>query len=203
MASMLQPEKTIGLERSKSFLSAVQARSRIPSVSFVEHDVTKMPLPSGGNADLIYARFLLAHLPNPERVVVDWATQLQPGGLLLEEVEWIWTEHPVFDTYIGIVAKMMANRGNELYVGLRLNTICEKEGLRRHLSRVAQLRPTTGQAARMFSMNLPNWRNEPFVRANYTDGEIDYLATELSKLSVSRTEGEIGWGLRHIAIERT
>jgi hypothetical protein len=52
-------------------------------------------------------------------------------------------------------------------------------------------------------MNLPNWRDEPFVRANYTDGEIDYLATELSKLSVSRTEGEIGWRLRQIAIERT
>jgi len=41
---------------------------------------------------VIYARFLLAHLPEPGVLAHAWAGELAPGGLLiLEEVEWIRT----------------------------------------------------------------------------------------------------------------
>ncbi len=172
-------------------------------MSFVEHDVTRMPLPLRDPA-LIFARFLLSHLPRPETSVVDWATQLRPSGLLLiEEVKWIRTEHPVLGTYLEIVEAMLADRGHELYVGARLDAIGEDDGWRRRSSRVVRLRPNTAQAARMFWLNLASWRGDPFVRATYSGEKIDALEAGLSELSASQGEGEIVWGLRQIVIERT
>lgn len=100
IAEVLEPDQVVGVERSANFLSKAQASAQ-EGISFVEHDVTQMPLPHGGEADLIYTRMLLFHLTNPEGAVTDWLAQLAPGGLLLlEEVEQIETEHPVFRAYL-------------------------------------------------------------------------------------------------------
>lgn len=203
IADTLGPTETVGIEVSVAFLSAARATTQDNSVSFIEHDVTKMPLPLGG-VDLIFARFLLAHLPRPEAAVTDWVTQLRPGGLLLlEEVEWIRTEHPVLGVYLKILEAMMANRGNELYIGARLDAIGDEDSRKRRSSRVVRLRPTTGQVARMFSMNLANWRDDTFVRATYSGEKINHLEAGLSELTASQSKEEISWGLRQIVIERT
>jgi trans-aconitate 2-methyltransferase len=201
IAEVLRPDRVVGVERSASFLSRARANAR-EGISFVEHDVTRMPLPHSGEADLIYARMVLSHLPNPEGAVTDWLAQLAPGGLLLlDEVERIETGQPIFRAYLGILAEMMAHHGQELYVGPRLDAA--SEGLDRRMSRVAPATPTTAHVARMFSMNLANWRENKFVRANHSAEELDRLAADLSELTDSCDTGEIRWGLRQIAIEKT
>ena len=201
MAGVLRPDRTIGVERSASLLS--KARVAVPEeVSFVRHDVTRAPLPHGGDADLIYARLLLSHLPDPEGAVKDWLAQLAPGGLLLlDEVERIETGQPVFREYLGVLSRMMAHQGQQLYVGPHLETITEGPECR--ISRVVPSSSTTAHVARMFSINLANWRSNGFVRANYTEEELDRLAAGLAELTTSENAGEIRWGMRQIAIERT
>lgn len=200
IAEVLDPERVVGIERSEVSLS--KARAGAPEgVSFVDHDVTRMPLPHSGEADLIHARLLLAHLPRPEAVVADWLGQLAPGGLLLlEEVERIETEHRVFREYLELLARMMAHHGQDLYIGSRLDACTG--GPRRRMSRVAPMHPTTGQAAGMFSMNLANWRQNEFVKEHYAEKEIDRLANELADLLPSQDRVKIHWGLRQIALTR-
>jgi SAM-dependent methyltransferase len=196
----LRPHRVVGVERSANFLSKahVAASERI---SFVRHDVTRMPLPHGGEADLIYARLLLSHLPDPEEVAKDWLAQLAPGGLLLlDEVERIETGQPVFREYLRILARMMAHHSQELYVGSRLKATTE--GPERRISRLTPASPTTAHVARMFSINLANWRENRFVRANHPAAELDRLAAGLSGLTASRAMGEIRWMMRQIAVER-
>jgi hypothetical protein len=82
---------------------------------------------------------------------------------LLEEVEWIRTTDPVFETYLEILAAMLGRRGNKLYVGPLLETIPDPVGPRRRSSQIATIAPSSWQAARMFLMNLRVWRDEPFV----------------------------------------
>ncbi|MDP8952611.1 MAG: class I SAM-dependent methyltransferase [Actinomycetota bacterium] len=203
IADTLEPEKTVGIETSAVFLSAARASTQGSGVSFVEHDATRMPLPLR-DPDLVYARFLLSHPPRPAASVADWVTQPRPGGLLLlEEVEWIRTEHPVLGACLEIVEAMLADRGHALYVGPRLNAIGEEDGRRRRSSRVDRPRPSAGQAARMFSMSLANWRAEPFVRSTYSSETMERVEAGLSELSTSQGEEEILWGLRQIVIERT
>ena len=74
---VLRPDRVVGVDRSASLLSKARATSR-EEISFVAHDVTRMPLPHGGEADLVYARLLLSHLPDPEGAVKDWLAQLAP-----------------------------------------------------------------------------------------------------------------------------
>lgn len=200
VAEVLRPDRVVGVERSANLFSKAEATAR-EGISYVNHDVTRMPLPHGGEADLIYARLLLSHLPDPEGAVTDWLAQLAPGGmLLLDEVERIETVQPVFREYLGILARMMAHHGQELYVGPRLNA---PEGPERRISRIAPASATTAHAARMFSINLGKWRGNGFVRANHSAEELDRLAAGLSGLTDSRDTGEIRWGMRQIAIERT
>ena len=105
----------------------------------------------------------------------------------------------MFRAYLEILTEMMAHHGQELYVGPRLDAVTEGPG--RQVSRVAGATPTMAHAAKMFSMNLANWREDGFVRANHPAEELDRLAADLSDLTASRERGEIQWGLRQIALE--
>jgi ubiquinone/menaquinone biosynthesis C-methylase UbiE len=200
IAEVLGSRRVVGIEHSEGFLSKARSGT-LEGVSFIGGDVTQIPLLHGGEADLIHARLLLAHLPQPETIVEDWLAQLVPGGLLLlQEVERIETEHRVFRDYLEILEQMMVHYGQELYIGPRLDVFTE--GPRRRMSRVTPVHPTTGQAAGMFSMNLANWRENEFVKNHHSKEKIDRLANELSDLLLSQAREEIRWGLRQIVLSK-
>ena len=69
-------------------------------------------------------------------------------------------------------------------------------------NRTAEVRPSTGQAARMFSMNMPNWRHDPYVDATYPQGEMERLAAELDRLTGNAEKGRIVWQMRQISLRR-
>ena len=153
--------------------------------------------------DLIYARSLASHLPEPERAISCWAKELKAGGLLLvEEVESISTLVATFEQYLKIVSGMLARHGNELFVGSRLATARWDDGLRAEVDRTAEAHPSTGQAARMFSTNLPNWRHDPYVEANHPPDKLERLDAELDRLTGSAEKGQIVWRLHQISLRR-
>jgi ubiquinone/menaquinone biosynthesis C-methylase UbiE len=89
-------------------------------VRFVHADVATPPLPEAPS-DLVFARFVLSHLPARGVVLRGWLDALAPGGVLaVEEVDRIDTDDPVFAEYLGITSGLMADRGGELYVGSEL-----------------------------------------------------------------------------------
>lgn len=201
LAEALRPRRVVGLDLARSFLELARSTAT-DSVSFVEHDVTTVPFPTGP-VDLIYCRFLLSHLVSPKAQLANWATQLRPGGLLLiDEVEEIHTKNPVFAAYLEIVEAMLDYQGNRLYVGPFLHTTPDAMGLRRRSSRVAALAPPTRQAAEIFLLNLQVWRHGSFVRTYYQDETIDRLESRLARLGESEASDEIAWGLRQIVYQR-
>jgi trans-aconitate 2-methyltransferase len=202
IAEVLRPRHTIGMDSSTSFVSLARPNAT-DAISFVEHDVTTVPFPTA-TADLIYCRFLLSHVVNPQRQVQRWSTHLRRNGiLLLDEVEWIRTTDPVFDTYLEMVAAMLERQGNELYVGPLLEAMPAPVGLQRKSSKLATLVPAACQAAKMFLMNLRVWRDEPFVRESYGERTLSNLESDLVTLAESRrSPGEIVWGLRQLAYQR-
>lgn len=89
---------------------------------------------------------LLTHLRDPISVLERWETQLRPKGLLLvEEVEWIQTEHPLLHRYLEIQAALLRQQANELYIGLRLQQYQVNDQLKRRLSRVYHLPVSTAR----------------------------------------------------------
>lgn len=203
LAETLPCRRVVGLDSSRSFIEAASATAT-PAVSFALHDVTALPLPVDG-IELIYGRFLLTHLPRPGELVAGWIGALRPGGLLLlEEPEWIEAEMPAFSTYLDIVAAMLRDRSSELYLGPVLDGLDVRPKAARRLSRVMTHVVANRDAATLFSMNLPTWRESAFVRSQVPPAEIDDLHAEL--LDIARqpgAESSITWGLRQIAFERT
>ena len=75
---------------------------------------------------------------------------MRPGGLLLmEEVEWIETNHAVLRPYIDIVGALLQHQSHDPYVGRRLETLESPDTLVRRMSDVRRLRVTNQHAAAM------------------------------------------------------
>ena len=87
LAELVGPEgHVVGLDASAAQLA--QARERMPAdgtnVRFVEASATDSGLPPA-SFDLVYCRFLLLHLPEPDRALREMGALLKPNGILVCE----------------------------------------------------------------------------------------------------------------------
>lgn len=195
VADALRPERTVGLDRSGPFLDRAR-RGAPPRVEFMEHDVFVTPFPIGP-ADVIFARLLLAHLPDRPEVAARWTTQLAPGGvLLLDEIEELQTDEPAFQEYLPIAIEVVERSGGRLLAGPELGARSEPPGTQRIWDDVVVLDVTAAQVAPIFVMNLQ-------VLAER--GEIEprpRLERDLEAIA-ERGGGSIEWRIRQIALRRT
>ncbi len=205
LASWINPVECIGLDNSDYFILRAQKLSEnYSAIKYKLHDVTKIPFPAK-KADLIYARFLLTHLKNPVMCMKKWSTQLNPGGMLLiEETEYIKTNVPVFLKYLAVVESMLNSNKNLLYVGKLLDDSCYEPEFSEKFSEIRKVSAAVKDAAEIFLLNIPSWKNNGFVRENYADNEIKEIEDEISKLlSTGERENNrrlIEWGIRQIAL---
>jgi trans-aconitate 2-methyltransferase len=202
LAGLTQSKAIVGLDNSAHFISLAE-RTSTAQVTFYRHDLTVVPFPKGPG-DLLYARYLLTHLKDPPAIMDKWASQLQPGGLLLiEEVEWIQTANKVFRTYLEIVEAMLADQGNQLYLGATLNRLEGTAHLKKRASQVRRVPVFNHQAATLFYLNIQSWKHNDFVRANYTADMIVGLEDELKNLAMNTARAsEIEWGMRQLVFGR-
>jgi SAM-dependent methyltransferase len=87
LAELVGPRgEVVGIDSSGAQLE--QARERLKThgtnMRFVEASATDTGLPRG-SFDLVYCRFLLIHLPEPERALREMYRLLKPGGILVCE----------------------------------------------------------------------------------------------------------------------
>jgi SAM-dependent methyltransferase len=87
LAELVGPEgHVVGIDASAAQLA--QAREHLPpgatNVRFIEASATDTGLPPG-SFDLVYCRFLLIHLPEPERALREMGALLKPNGILVCE----------------------------------------------------------------------------------------------------------------------
>jgi trans-aconitate 2-methyltransferase len=205
LSRITRSDRTVGVDRSEASLSRARASS-IAGEEYFAADVAVLPLGIAGigaQPDLIYARFLASHLPEPGQTISGWAKELEPDGLLLvEEVEDISAKVAAFDEYLNILSQMLAWHGNELCVGARLATTQWNTDVWIDINRAKEVRPTIRQAARMFSLNFSNWRHDPYVEAAYPSDKLESLAIKLERLTASAEAGQIIWRIRQICLRR-
>ena len=200
LADVTRAALVVGLDTSEAFLRAAVRDTPSSAVAYACHDA-RTPFPTR-SPDLVYARLILAHLPDPPAVATAWARQLRPGGLLLlDEVEWISTDHPVLALYETVVVGLVGARGAPMYAGPLISEL-SGEDWGPISDRTVRVDVATADAARMYSMNLAVWRDDPYVVNTYERSAIDDLAAGLDDLTRSSAAGEITWGLRQVAYER-
>ncbi len=198
LARLTGSSSVTGLDLSTGFLA--RARASYPQLEFREADITRSPLPVA-HPDVIFARFLLAHLLEPKALVAAWVAQLAPGGrLLVEEGEGIESTNATFRRYQQLAHDMIASYGADLYVGRSL-TADGVPGAAVVHSELVELSPPTAVVARLFAMNLATWRHDPWVTAHVRGVDIDRLVTALDELAYSSARDEIVFRNRQVAYE--
>jgi SAM-dependent methyltransferase len=194
--------RVVGLETSQRFIELARATASA-RISFELHDVCCVPFPTG-TADMIFCRFLVTHLADPADALAKWATQLNPGGLLmLEEVERIDTVHPVMSTYVGIVKAMLQSQSNTLYAGPLIAELDTLQGLQNLASEVRRVAVINSDAAGLFRLNLRAWKEHAFIRENYSEKMIRDLDSALEAIARERgRESDIEWSMRQVIFQR-
>ena len=115
-----------GVDISPAFIELAKSE-RGTRASFELADVTHA-IP-GGPYDLIYSRYVLAHLARPIDAIALWAAGLSDRGVIaIEENEWIHSDIAAFNQYLAIVEAMLANQGQKLYVGRELEQAADARG---------------------------------------------------------------------------
>jgi SAM-dependent methyltransferase len=195
LAEAVRPAWIAGLERSPRLLA--QARARVPAAELHEHDVTIAPFPVRPAA-LIYARFLLTHLPEPAAAVRTWAGALAPGGrLALEETVALRSEHPVIQRYYDLVTALQAHYRQQFDVGRRLGELLRAAGLEVEEAGAVVLALPAARMARLHAMNLRTWGQDAYARAAFDPAELADLQATLDAIAAGAlaappVHGEMG-----------
>jgi len=207
VAHVTRAKRTIGLDSSASFAAAARARhEETPTArnpEFTTHDVLALPFPAGP-ADLIYCRLLLAHLADPADAVVRWASQLTDDGMVVvDEIEWIETSHPLLRAHLRLADLMVAASGARMCAGPLLAPLSVDGGLRTHFTRITEVPVPTATAAQLFGMNLAATGDRAVMLALCSAKELTGLRSGLADLTASTATGQITWGMRQAAYSRS
>ena len=191
LASVGKPRRTVGLDGSAHFVDVARGLTHDPRVTFEQHDVTALPLPHAP-ADVVYARLLLSHLPDPVGLVEGWRSQLRPGGVLvLDEVEDMQTPAGILRDYGELVVQLIAAEGARMYPG---PVLAELGG------RCVGVDVDAAVAARMYGMNLQVWRADAAARGLADDAQLDALAAGLATLARQPGVDMVRWTFRQLVL---
>lgn len=120
--------RAIGLERSRRFLDAAEARARaleLTNTEFHELDLDTQPLPVK-NADGVWTRWVYSFVSQPRAVLAKAAAALRPGGamVMLEYVDYrtwrISPRRPEFEQFVQEVMSSWIENGGTPDIGMQL-----------------------------------------------------------------------------------
>lgn len=135
------------------------ASADLQNITFQVADVAGEASPEPGATQLVYARFLLTHLQDPEHVLARWVSQLDPGGLLIVEDIQISGHivHPpswAHDAFVDLYRRAAHARGADPDIGPRLPGMLQAAGLQDIQVQVAQPVGLTGDMKQVSLLSM-------------------------------------------------
>jgi trans-aconitate 2-methyltransferase len=122
----------IDLDEEKLTLARAEAETRaVTHVKFEAGDVTA-PWPVK-DADMVFARFILTHLPHPMVLLREAMAALKPGGVIVvEDIDlsgrFSYPECASLDTAAELYMTLSRRRGGDPTIGRRLSLLLEEAG---------------------------------------------------------------------------
>jgi SAM-dependent methyltransferase len=174
------------------------AEAGVANVVYRDLDALVPPSNADGDRadafDLIYARFLLTHLPDPAIAVRNLHDRLVPGGVLVvEDIDF--TGHfcappnVAFSRYVELYTAVVQGRGCDPNIGPRLPTLLTDAGLRLAGVRVAQPAGHVGEVKQIGPITLEAIAASLLDAGLVTIDELNQLVDDL--YAFANTEGTV------------
>jgi SAM-dependent methyltransferase len=173
----------IDIDETKLALAREDARARqAANVEFQRLDLRDAEV--AGDHDFVYARFLLTHLSDPERIVRAFARHLRPGGLVaIEDIDFsgafAYPRSTAFQRYCDLYYAVVRRRGGDPDIGPRLPLLLEWCGFEAVEMTIVQPAGTRGEAKLLNPLTLENIADAIIADGLAGRDEIDRLAAEM------------------------
>lgn len=158
------------------------AQEQLGNVAFQVQNATS--LGADGIYDLVYARFLLTHLPERQLVLRQMLRAAKPGGVIvLEDINHAaiacYPACQAIDQYIAYYNQVAQLKGADPEIGLRLPELLRQAGAQAIQVQVAQPAFLEGDAKRIHQITLENIADAVIAGGFATAGEIAGVMAEL------------------------
>jgi len=200
----------LGVERSDEQIAGARELARgAPDETFLEMrrgDALDLPLSAEewGSFDLAHARFVLEHVPAPERVVEQMVKAVRPGGriVLCDDDHALLRVHPeppgvmaVWEAFVRSYDRL----GNDPFVGRRLVSLLVGAGARPRRTTwiffgACQGDPAFPGFARNFAANLTGARDAIAATGAVTAADVDAAAEAIAAFA-RRPDASIGYAM--------
>jgi SAM-dependent methyltransferase len=193
LAELVGPQGHVfGIDFSSAQLA--QARQRLTAgctnIRFVEASATDTGLPRG-SFDLVYCRFLLIHLPEPERALREMRALLKPGGILVCEdgdLTSAGSEPPsALGAFADLWGRLGPRRGVDYTLGNRLFHMVRDAGFPAPEITFNQPVLARGENKRLLELSVAE-AGPAFVEAGLiTPDELERTLSEMRRLTEDET----------------
>ena len=138
--------------------------------------------------DLVYSRFLLTHLPEPQRAVEGMVRAARPGGLVVvEDIEF--AAHfcqpacPAFDRYVSLYQQAVKRKGGDPNIGPRLVGLLMDAGLEAVGLEVVQPTFRAGPGKFIAQVTMEHIREAVVEAGLASPGEVDGIVADLDRFA--------------------
>jgi SAM-dependent methyltransferase len=189
LAELVGPERhVIGIDASAAQLA--KARQRLPAggtnIHFVKACATDTGLPPE-SFDLVYCRFLLLHLPEPEQALHEMWALLKPNGILVCEdgdLTSAGSEPPsALDAFANLWGRLGPARGVDYTLGRRLFQMVQAAGFSAPEITFNQPVVARGETKRFLELGVAE-AGPAFIEAGLiTEEELESTLEEMRRLN--------------------
>jgi SAM-dependent methyltransferase len=171
------------IDQIKLELASREAEAQqLSNIEFRLSDITQ-----DGHAqefDLVHARFILTHLPNPELALTRMREALRPGGVVvIEDIDFrghfCHPDSPALWRYVDLYTQTVQRRGGDANIGPRLPALLEGAGFETVQMNIVQPAGTTGEIKLMSAITMENIADAVLAEGLATQDEIDRIVAEL------------------------
>lgn len=158
------------------------AAQRLDNVTFRQADVREGP--SVESFDVVYARFLLTHLPDPAAILGTMRRVLRPGGrVVVEDIDFAghfcYPPSAAFDRFLVLYTQAVLRRGGDPFIGPRLPSLLQDAGFARVRMHVVQPAGCDRDVKMLNVVTLENIAPSVLADGVATAEDLDRLIAEL------------------------
>jgi len=181
MARIVGPAGSVtGTDFDPRIVELARQDAQHAGVGNLEYHVADARAFDGGPFDLIYARFLLSHLGEPEKVLAHVRQLARPGGrIVLEDIDmsgsYCHPHDPAHGRYVELYTEAVRRNGGDADLGRRLPLIARAAGLRDVHWNVFQPVYASGTHKQLTAVTMDKIRPAVLRHGLASDKEIDSI----------------------------
>lgn len=158
------------------------AATGVTNATFLRGDLTAAA--ADATFDLVYARFLLTHLPDPAAGLAEFARVLRPGGrIVVEDVDFsgqfAYPDSPAFQRSIDLYTAAARRRGGDPMIGPRLPSLLRAAGFTQLGTNIVQPAGLTGEVTLVTPLTIENIAEIVLAEGLATQAELDQTIAAL------------------------